>query len=54
MVNEVVVVGLVEDAVDASADFGQQQHAEEFVLDPDGLPRRGWACSAMRSVNGSG
>ena len=38
VINQIVAVGLVQDGVNAPADFRQDHHADEFVFDPDGLP----------------
>ena len=38
VVNQVIAVGLVLDRVDASAQFRQDQRADEFVFNPDGFP----------------
>ena len=38
VVNQIVAVGLVLNAVDAPANFRQHQYAEIIILDPDGLP----------------
>ena len=38
IVNEIVAVGLVENGVNAPADFGQDHYAEKLVFEPDRFP----------------
>ena len=38
VVNQIVAIGLVLNRVNAPADFGQHQHAQKFIFDPQCFP----------------